>query len=169
MKKLFTENQIQTQVNLIANQINSEHYGDNIPIVMVGILNGSFMFYSDLLKMIEVDVKCDFIRAKSYENRKSGIVNVTKNLEVPVYDSYVYIIDDIYDTGNTLQHLIDIIPTPDLSQITVVSLLKRYNSPSLPDKVSHLNGFEIKDEWVFGYGMDNEWGHKRNLKEIWYK
>jgi hypoxanthine phosphoribosyltransferase len=168
MKKLFTETQIQNQINFIANQINSAHYGDDIPIVMVGILNGSFMFYSDLLKMIEVDVRCDFIRAKSYNGKKSGIVNVIKNLEVPVYNSYVYLIDDIYDTGNTLNHLINLIPTPDLSQITVVSLLKRYNSPPLPDKVSHLNGFEINNEWVFGYGMDNEQGYKRNLNEIWY-
>jgi|TARA_R100000081_G_C4795667_1_gene160682 hypoxanthine phosphoribosyltransferase len=171
MKQLITEKEIDIQSKIIAKQINDKHRDDKTPVVFVGLLNGCFMFYSDFIKNLTFDLECDFMRVKSYvSKRKQGDVQITKDLETAVKGKHVYIVDDIFDTGNTINAVIDYLKVKDPSMISVVTLLKRKNSPSLlvPNSFvdNHYNVIEIDEEWVIGYGLDDDKGHCRNYRTI---
>ena len=138
---------------------------------MVGLLNGAFMFYSELVKNMSVDVECDFMRVKSYvAKNKQGDVQITKDLETPIKGKHVYIVDDILDSGNTMAKVIEYLHIKWPKTINVVTLLKRKNTPF---RLKNYNvegteafGFEIDNEWVVGYGMDNDKGYCRNYQSI---
>ena len=165
MKQLITEKEIDIQSKIVAKQINDKHRGDKTPVVFVGLLNGCFMFYSDFIKNITFDMECDFMRVKSYiGKKKQGDVEITKDLETSIKGKHVYIVDDIYDTGNTVQAVIRYLQVKNPSEISIVTLLKRNNSPVISN---HYNVIEIADEWVIGYGLDDENGHCRNYKTIY--
>ena len=132
---------------------------------MVGLLNGCFAFYSDLVRAMPIDVECDFMRVKSYVNRKQGDIQITKDLETAIKGKHIYIVDDIYDTGNTMTAVIEYLEVKHPSSISIVSLITRETSPTPTQKL--YKAFTIKDEWVIGYGMDDENGHNRNLRSIW--
>ena len=130
------------------------------------------MFYSDFIKNLSIDIECDFMRVKSYiSKKKQGDVQITKDFETAIKGKHVYIVDDIYDTGNTVNAVIDYLKVKDPSMISVVTLLKRKTSPPLlvPNSFvdNHYNVFEIDEEWVIGYGLDNDNGHCRNYKTIY--
>ena len=165
MKQLITEKQIDIQSKIVAKQINDKHRGDKTPVVFVGLLNGCFMFYSDFIKNITFDMECDFMRVKSYiGKKKQGDVEITKDLETSIKGKHVYIVDDIYDTGNTVQAVIRYLQVKNPSEISIVTLLKRNDSPVISN---HYNVIEIADEWVIGYGLDNDNGYCRNYKTIY--
>jgi hypoxanthine phosphoribosyltransferase len=172
MNQLFTEKEIDIQSKIVAKQINDKHRGDKTPVVFVGLLNGCFMFYSDFIKNLTFDLECDFMRVKSYvSKRKQGDVEITKDLETSIKGKHVYIVDDIFDTGNTINAVIDYLKVKEPSMISVVTLLKRKTSPPLlvPNSFvdNHYNVFELNEEWVIGYGLDNDNGHCRNYKTIY--
>tara|TARA_Y100001972_G_C7399336_1_gene207802 strand:- start:124 stop:522 length:399 start_codon:yes stop_codon:yes gene_type:complete len=130
------------------------------------------MFYSDFIKNITFDVECEFMRVKSYiSKRKQGDVQITKDLETSIKGKHVYIVDDIFDTGNTINAVIDYLKVKDPSMISVVTLLKRRSSPPLlvPNSFvdKHYNVIELDEEWVIGYGLDDDKGHCRNYRTIY--
>ncbi len=165
MKELITSKDIDIQTKIIGKQISDDHRGDKTPIVMVGLLNGCFAFYSDLVRSMPIDVECDFMRVKSYVNRKQGDIQITKDLETRIKGKHVYIVDDIYDTGNTMKAVIEYLEVKKPASISIVSLIVRATSP-IPQQKSY-HAFTIDDEWVVGMGMDSEKGLHRNLKSIW--
>tara|TARA_R100000697_G_scaffold66792_1_gene79467 strand:- start:122 stop:646 length:525 start_codon:yes stop_codon:yes gene_type:complete len=172
MKQLITEKEIDIQSKIVAKQINDKHKGDKTPVVFVGLLNGCFMFYSDFIKNITFDVECEFMRVKSYiSKKKQGDVQITKDLETSIKGKHVYIVDDIFDTGNTINAVIDYLKVKDPSMISVVTLLKRRSSPPLlvPNSFvdKHYNVIELDEEWVIGYGLDDDKGHCRNYRTIY--
>ena len=115
MLELIGEKEINIRTKIVAKQIADEHRGDKTPVVMIGLLNGCFAFYSDLVRAMPIDVECDFMRVKSYVNRKQGDIQITKDLETPIKGKHVYIIDDIYDTGNTMEAVIEYLEVNILS------------------------------------------------------
>ena len=130
------------------------------------------MFYSDFIKNITFDIECEFMRVKSYiSKRKQGDVQITKDLETSIKGKHVYIVDDIFDTGNTINAVIDYLKVKDPSMISVVTLLKRRSSPPLlvPNSFvdKHYNVIELDEEWVIGYGLDDDKGHCRNYRTIY--
>ena len=165
MTELFNAEDIRFQTQLLAKQISDNHRGDGTPIVMVGLLNGCFAFYSDLVRAMPIDIECDFMRVKSYVNRKQGDIQITKDLETRIKGKHVYIVDDIYDTGNTMKAVIEYLEVKKPSSISIVSLIVRDTSP-IPEQKSY-HAFTIGDEWIVGMGMDSEKGLHRNLKSIW--
>ena len=165
MKELITAEEIQFQTKIIGKQIADDHRGDKTPIVMVGLLNGCFAFYSDLVRAMPLDVECDFMRVKSYVNRKQGDIQITKDLETRIKGKHVYLVDDILDSGNTMNAVLDYLQVKKPSSISIVTLITRETSP-IPEQKSY-HAFTIKDEWIVGYGMDNDKGHMRNLPSIW--
>ena len=165
MRELINTKDIDIQTKIIGKQIADDHRGDKTPIVMVGLLNGCFAFYSDLVRAMPIDVECDFMRVKSYVNRKQGDIQITKDLETRIKGKHVYIVDDIYDTGNTMKAVIEYLEVKKPSSISIVSLIVRDTSP-IPEQKSY-HAFTIDDEWVVGMGMDSEKGLHRNLKSIW--
>ena len=165
MKELITAEEIQFQTKIIGKQIADDHRGDKTPIIMVGLLNGCFAFYSDLVRAVPLDVECDFMRVKSYVNRKQGDIQITKDLETRIKGKHVYLVDDILDSGNTMNAVLDYLQVKKPASISIVTLITRETSPTPEEKSYH--AFTIKDEWIVGYGMDNDKGHMRNLPSIW--
>ncbi len=165
MKELINQKDIDIQTKITAKQISAHHRGDKTPVVMVGLLNGCFAFYSDLVRSMPLDVECDFMRVKSYVNRKQGDIQITKDLETPVKGKHVYIVDDIYDTGNTMNAVIEYLEVKHPASISIVSLIARETSPT-PKQPSY-HAFTIGNEWLVGMGMDDEKGFNRNLPSIW--
>ena len=166
MKVLFEKSQIENRIKEIGVQILNRHKEENNPIVLVGVLNGGFMFYSKLVDQLALlDPQCDFIRVKSYKGREHEVPEIIIPSSLDVKNKFVYIIDDIYDTGLTMEVLKNQFTDLGASGVSVVTLIKRaINEVDMP--VNSLYGFEIHDEWVVGYGMDDEEGRKRSLPYI---
>jgi len=166
MTELINAKDIDIQTKIVAKQIADDHRGDKTPVVMVGLLNGCFAFYADLVRAMPIDVECDFMRVKSYVSKnKQGDIQITKDLETPVKGKHVYLVDDIYDTGNTMQAVIDYLEVKHPASISIVSLVTRMTSP-LPKQKSY-HAFTIDNEWLVGMGMDNDKGYLRNLPSIY--
>ena len=104
-------------------------------------------------------------------NRKQGDIQITKDLETAIKGKHVYIIDDILDSGNTMAKVIEYLQIKWPKTINVITLLKRKNTPFNLKNYNVVGteefGFEINDEWVIGYGMDNDKGYCRNYKNIY--
>ncbi len=160
---LFTSEQIQNKVAEMAHAIDFKHTA-NDDVVMICVLNGGFMFFSDLVKNMSINVEVDFIRAKSYNGQDQGVVHITKDIETNIEGKHVYVVDDFYDTGNTLNRILEHLSTQNPKSLEIVTLLTRDISP-IPD-YPHTTGFMVKDEWVVGYGMDND-KKERNLDYIY--
>ena len=166
MKKLIGFDKIDVQTKIIAKQISDEHRGDLTPVVIVGLLNGCYMFYSDLTRAMSINIECDFMRVKSYISKnKQGDVQITKDLETPIKGKHVYIVDDIYDTGNTMNIVMDYLKVKQPASLSVATLIKRSTSPTPNFKL--YSAFTIDNEWCVGYGMDDEKGNHRNLHSIY--
>lgn len=166
-KKLLSSEEIQKRVKELALEITEEHMGDQVPVVIIGVLNGCFMFYSDFVRNLGVEVECDFIRAKSYSGKHQEAIQILKDIEVDIRDKYVYLIDDFYDSGSTLNVIADFLSNKFPAAISIITLLIRDTSWR-PASTPLYYGFEIKDEWVYGYGLDDENNYKRNYTDVWY-
>jgi len=165
MRELFPIKEIDFQTKIVAKRISDDHRGDKTPVVMVGLLNGCFMFYADLVRNLKIDVECDFMRVKSYISKnKQGDIQITKDLETPIKGKHVYLVDDIYDTGNTMKAVIDYLEIKHPASLSIASLVTRETSPIPPQKSYH--AFTIKDEWCIGFGMDDDKGYARNYPSI---
>jgi len=157
---LFTELELQNKVGEIAHNIKKQKH--DFPPVFICVLNGAFMFFTDLVKRMD-ECEIDFIRAKSYDGITQSTVKITKSVEIDISRKDVYLVDDIYDTGETMKELTKHLELYDPRSITPVTLFKRWEAkhPNL------IYGFELYDEaWLVGYGLDNEKGLQRNLKHI---
>lgn len=165
MQKILRKEEIQQRVKELAEAISVDHVQSNnvLPPVMICILNGAFYFFSDLTRMMSIDCEIDFIRLKSYEGQdnSSGIQHL-KELELDLKGKRVYIIDDICDTGATIMEALFMVNSRLAAEVKVVTLLKRSGGVLLTD----FCGFEIGDEWVVGYGLD-DYGLKRSLQDIY--
>ena len=160
---LFTSQQIQDKVTEMAYAIDLKHtIEDNV--VMICVLNGGVMFFSDLVRNMSTDVEFDFMRAKSYNGQDQGVVHITKDIETDIEGKTVYVVDDFYDTGNTLDAIVNHLLSFNPKSIEMITLLTRDISP-LPEYPLNY-GFIVQDEWVVGYGMDNN-KKERNLDYIY--
>ena len=167
MKVLFEKETIEKRIKEISTQIHNRHKSEKeIPIVMVCVLNGGFMFYSKLIDQLShLDPECEFIKVKSYKGREHETPEMIIPASLDVKGKFVYIIDDIYDTGITMNILKTQFTQKGAFGVNVVTLIKReINEINIP--VGSIYGFEIKSEWVIGYGMDDDNGKKRSLPYI---
>lgn len=166
MNQLISAKDIDIQTKIVAKRIADDHRGDKTPVVMVGLLNGCFAFYADLVRAMPIDVECDFMRVKSYiGKKKQGDIQITKDLETPIKGKHVYLVDDILDSGNTMKAVVEYLEVKHPASISSVTLLTRNNSPFVTKK--SYEAFTIDDEWVVGFGMDNDKGYLRNLPAIY--
>jgi hypoxanthine phosphoribosyltransferase len=171
MTELFSAEDIRFKTQLLAKKISDDHRNDGSPVVMIGLLNGAFMFYSELVKHMSIDVEVDFMRIKSYISKnKQGDIQITKDLETAIKGKHVYVVDDILDSGNTMSKVIEYLEIKWPKTINVVTLLKRKNTPfnikNYEIEGTQAHGFEIDNEWVVGHGMDNDKGYCRNYQSI---
>lgn len=164
IKPYITQEQIQKKVAEIGAALTKKFKGQDV--VAVCVLKGSFMFYSDLIRSIETDVTCEFFGVSSYHGAtsSSGEVKVTLDLTQPVEGKHVVLVEDIVDTGLTMNYLIQSLQSRKPASLTTVALLEKPEALKVPCKLDHV-GFKISNEFVVGYGLDYQ-GFYRNLPFI---
>ena len=163
-KPYLTQEEISTRVSFIAEQLNSD-YGDKKPL-FIAILNGSFIFASDLFKKLNIEVEICFIKLASYKGSKStGRVVTAIGLDAEIYGRDVVIVEDIIDTGKTLTEFLPQLQHQQPSSLKIVALLHKAEATIFPIAIDYL-GFTIPDKFVVGYGLDYD-GLGRNIPEIY--
>jgi hypoxanthine phosphoribosyltransferase len=163
IKPYITEEQLQKKVAEIGAAITKKFKGESV--VAVCVLKGSFMFYSDLIRQIDTDITCEFFGVSSYHgSTSSGEVKVTLDLTHPVEGKHILLVEDIVDTGITMNYLKNAILARKPATLTTVALLEKPEALKVPCKLDHV-GFQITSEFVVGYGLDYQ-GYYRNLPYI---
>jgi hypoxanthine phosphoribosyltransferase len=152
-KILINENQIAEEIKKAGKYIDDIY--DGRPILLVSILKGSFVFMADLARAVSVPCEIGFMCAKSYYNgtQSSGIVNITMDLDKDVKDYHLVIVEDIIDTGRTLNDVVKLLKARNPISLTVVTLLDKPERRVVDFKPDYAL-FTIPDEFVIGYGLD---------------
>ncbi|MBI2721236.1 MAG: hypoxanthine phosphoribosyltransferase [Bacteroidetes bacterium] len=163
-KPFITAEQISNAVKRLADKINTDLEHEQ-PVFLV-VLNGSFMFASDLLKEVNIPCEISFIKVASYHGTSSsGAVSELIGLTEDITDRTVVIIEDIVDTGITLEKLFTVLKRKNVKQIKVATALLKPASYKKEYNIDYA-GLEIGNDFVVGYGLDYD-GMGRNLKEIY--
>jgi hypoxanthine phosphoribosyltransferase len=166
ISNMIAEADIQKRVIEIGKAITAKFKDDKTPMVVISVLKGSFLFYSDLIRHIELDFGCEFLGVASYHNstKSSGEVKVTLDLAAPIEGKNVIIVEDIVDTGLTMQYLLNYLKSRGPKSITTATLLHKPDATQVKCILDYV-GFQISNEFVVGYGLDYQ-GYFRNLPFI---
>ncbi len=161
---LLTEEEIDKRIQEIGNQISQDYAGKQVHLVCV--LKGGSFFMCELAKRITVPVSIDFMSVSSYggDTESSGVVRIVKDLDEPLADRHVIVIEDIVDSGRTLSYLLDMLRSRGPLDVRLCTLLDKPDRRVVDVKVDY-TGFEIPDEFVVGYGLDYDQKY-RNLPYI---
>ena len=155
LKKLkikIPSKKIKARVEQMGRELSKEYKGE-IPL-FIGVLNGSFMFLSDLIRALSIECEISFLQLKSYYGKKStGSVDIIKDFDVNLKNRHVVIVEDIIETGNTLKFLLNKLKGIPIKSIRVVTLLAKNIDGPYEFVIDHI-GFEISQEFVVGYGLD---------------
>ncbi len=150
---VFSEEKIQERVRQIGESISRDYAGKN-PL-MVGVLRGVLFFMADLLRAVRIPLEVDFLAVSSYssESRDQGFVRMEKDLDISVRDRHVIFIEDVIDTGLTLNYILNNLRTRKPASLEVCVL---FNKPTkrLIDIPARYKGFDLPDQFVVGYGLD---------------
>lgn len=144
----------------------SRDYGGKTPI-LIGVLNGAFMFIADLMRAIDIDCEIDFMKLSSYGDAKvsSGRVHELKKIDANLEDRHVIVVEDIVDTGLSMEFIMDRLQAMNPASLRVATLLHKPDSTQVDLDLDYV-GFEIPDLFVIGYGLD--YGQiARNLDSIY--
>ncbi|ONI45891.1 hypoxanthine phosphoribosyltransferase [Candidatus Epulonipiscioides gigas] len=164
IEKLIAEEEIARRIKEIGQQISSD-YKDK-EILLICVLKGGVMFMTELSKHISIPVDMDFMSVSSYGNEmtSSGVVKVIKDLDEPIKDKHIIIVEDIIDSGRTLNYLKQILEGRQPKSIKICTLLDKPQTRKVEVNVDYV-GFNIPDEFVVGYGLDYQQKY-RNLPYI---
>jgi len=162
---MITQEQINARLKELGEELTKE-YKDKFPI-FIGILNGSFMFLSDLLRETPINCEVDFFKLSSYGDRKisSGNVKLLKELNADINGRHVIIVEDIVDSGLSITYIEKLLEEYTPASVKVASLLMKPGSLKYDVKIDYI-GFEIPDKFVIGYGLDYAQKY-RNLGSIY--
>ncbi|MDD9880805.1 MAG: hypoxanthine phosphoribosyltransferase [Candidatus Marinimicrobia bacterium] len=164
LTELISESEVAKRVKALAKDI-SETYKDEAPI-LIGILNGSFIFAADLMRAIEIDCEIDFIKVSSYAGTASkGTVKLLKDISADITDRHVVIVEDIIDSGLTIKFIRDRMLDTSPKSVAITTLLMKPDIAKLDFDIDWV-GFEIPPEFVVGYGLDYD-QKLRNLRGIY--
>lgn len=153
MELVLDADRIQARVRELAARMSADYAGKS-PL-LVGVLNGVFVFMSDLVRALSVPVQVDFVRLKSYgsSDTSSGRITMTKELELPVKDRDVVIVEDIADTGLTLRYLVGHVRSLGPASVKVCALIDKKERREVEIEVDYV-GFEVDQGFLVGYGLD---------------
>lgn len=150
---VYTSEEIQRRVTQLGQALSRDYLGRN-PLI-VGVLKGVLFFMADLLRYISVPVEIDFIAVSSYspESRDQGYVRMVKDLDLPIYNRHILFVEDVIDTGLTLNYILQNLRTRQPASLEVCVL---FNKPEhrLIDFPIKYKGFDLPDQFVVGYGLD---------------
>jgi hypoxanthine phosphoribosyltransferase len=157
---LISEEELAARVEALGREITRDHEGR--PLVVVGVLKGSFIFLADLVRAIDLPLSIDFIGITSYQGSSStGVVQITSDLTRPIEGKDVLLVEDIVDTGLSMRYLLDNLATRRPASLRVCALLEKPARARVKVPIDY-RGFVIGDEFVVGYGLDWD-GKMRNL------
>lgn len=152
-KTYLSKADIDKRVAEIGVEINRD-FADKKPI-LIGILNGSFIFLADLMRHISIPCEVDFIKLSSYGDEKvsSGKITERKELDANVTDRHIILVEDIVDTGLSLSYMVKKMKEKNPLSVSVISLLHKFEATKYDVDIDYV-GFKIKNEFVLGYGLD---------------
>lgn len=161
---LISEDQIQSEISAMARELDAE-YRDDVPL-MICVLRGAVSFMADLVKAMSIPLEMDFMAISSYGNatKSSGVVRILKDLDEEISGRRLIVVEDIVDSGLTLQYLLDHLSRRDPKDIRVVAMVKKDKPDAIDVQVDRI-GFVVPDEFVVGYGLDYR-GQYRNLPYV---
>lgn len=155
IKELFSKEQLNARVKELAIEIKKDYKGD-APLVLVGLLKGSFVFIADLLRELnESDITIDFMVASSYTNKMetSRNVRILKDLDNDIKDKHVILVEDIIDSGYTLSTVVELLKSREAKSLKICTLFDKPNRREVNVRVDY-TGFSIEDYFIVGYGID---------------
>jgi hypoxanthine phosphoribosyltransferase len=163
-EKYISTEEIQERVTVLADQINTD-FSDK-EVEFIAILDGSFMFASDLLKKINLQTTISFLKVKSYEATEStGKINELIGLQTKITGKHIVILEDIVDTGATMDYVVETLQKHQPASTTIATLMFKPEAFKGKNKPKYI-GFNISNEFIVGYGMDFD-GYGRNLESIY--
>ena len=163
---LITHEQIQEMLDRLAAELNRDYAGR--PLVVVGILTGAFIFCSDLVRRLEMPVIVDFMQVSSYVGEIStGNLKIKKDMSYDIAGKDVLIVEDIIDTGESINRLISLLKEQNPASVSVAAFLRKITCPVGVIREKVYSCFDINDCFTIGYGMD--WKELfRNLPSVYY-
>ena len=163
MRLLLSESEIKKRVKELADTI-SKDYRDKTPI-FIGILNGCYVFMADLLRELSIGVEVDFVKIRSYDGDSStGTIKFRKDISADIDDRHIVVVEDIIDSGFTINFLVNRLRESGPKSVSVASMLYKKEVAKLDFEIDYV-GFEIPPEFVVGYGLDYNEKH-RNLRDV---
>jgi len=170
---LYTKEQIAATVEALAERLNKDYAGKTV--LMVCILKGASVFYCDLIRKLDFDVRLDFMSVSSYGNAtaSSGAVCIRKDLDISIKDMEVVVVEDIVDSGLTMSYLIDNLRARGPKSVNICTLMDKPSRRKAEVEVKY-SGMEVPDAFVVGYGLDYAECYRNlpyiaELKEEMYK
>ncbi|HBQ58870.1 MAG TPA: hypoxanthine phosphoribosyltransferase [Balneolaceae bacterium] len=164
-KIFITKEQIDERMNQLGSQLDRDFEGKR-PI-FIGILNGAFIFLSDLMRHVSITCEVDFMKLSSYGDEKvsSGQVTELKHIDAKIEDRHVILVEDIVDTGLSMNYMVERIKENSPTSVSVCTLLHKKAATKYEVQLDYV-GFEIPDAFVLGYGLDYA-QEGRNLSQIY--
>lgn len=161
---LISEEELAARIAELGKAITEQYSGQEL--VLVGVLKGCFLFLADLARCIDLPLQIDFLGLSSYAGgtQSSGVVRITNDLSKPIQGKHVLVVEDIIDTGLTMEYLLENLQTRGPASVRICSLLFKPENNRIPVEIDHL-GFEIPNKFVVGYGLDYDEKY-RNLPFI---
>jgi hypoxanthine phosphoribosyltransferase len=162
---MISEADIQQRTKSMGEEI-ARIYSNKVPI-LIGVLNGGFVFLADLIRYINIDCEIDFLRISSYgdEKESSGHIKVLKPLSADIKGRHVIVVEDIVDSGLSLQFLNKMLSAFEPASLRIATLLRKKSRMKVNVAIDFV-GFDIEDKYVVGYGLDDR-QLKRNLRSIY--
>lgn len=152
LKELISKEKIQKRVVELGRKISEDYAGKEI--LMVVLLRGSFIFAADLIRELKPETVVDFMVVSSYQGEQtSGEVRIFKDLAENIHERHVLIVEDIVDTGLTLNKILQLLQSRNPKSIAICSMLNKPSKRMQPVDIQYI-GFEVEDQFVVGYGLD---------------
>lgn len=150
---MLSSEEIEKRVNELAEKINNDFAGEKV--IIIGVLKGSFMFLSDLVKKIKLQTEVYFIEASSYGagTQTTGVVKIAKDVDRDLNGENILVVEDIIDTGITMDKVMEILRARGAKTVSLCSCLSKPSRRKVDITIDYL-GFDIPDEFVVGYGLD---------------
>ena len=164
MKKVLSDTELKQKLTILSNELNHKCEKIGGGITFICVLNGGFMFFSDLVKRIKYPIKIDFIQCKSYNDNQQQELTIVKDIDSNIQANTIFIVDDILDSGNTMKHLQTHFKHHGAKNIFTVTAVSKENV-DFPFNYYIYKQPENVNPWYVGYGMDDK-GYNRNLNSI---
>ena len=161
---LIPQTEIAGMCRRLGERISSDYAGREV--ILIGVLKGAWMFMADLVRQLSIPVRVDFIAVSSYGSgtRTSGVVRITKDLDSDITGKHVILVEDIVDTGLTVNHLRQLLGTRNPASIAICTAFDKKDRRQVDMDIQYI-GMEIPNEFIVGYGLDFD-GKYRNLPDV---